>query len=232
MGKAYAGGPGLASHALAEAAHDLFGGRIKHRRGAASDAQAMARSAVRGLVKPPMLAAFSMKTVLAPVDFSPATQVVVREATALARALGARLVLFHAVAPAFVRTSQAADRSIESSYLLQAEKQVMAELAKWQYRLRDQGVTAHTVHRIGPAGLQILEQAERLEADYIVMGSHGHGALYDLLVGSTTMRVLKAAKCGVVVIPVGVASAERTRSPRRGRASNASGEALAAGTHR
>lgn len=163
-----------------------------------------------------------MKTVLAPIDFSPISKHVVREATALAEALGARLVLLHAVAPDVVRTSQAAAREIEGSYLLRAEKHVRDELTKWQLRLRDDGVTAHTVHRIGAAGPQILEQAERLEADYVVMGSHGHGAFYDLLVGSTTMRVLKGAKCRVVIVPAG-GKAARPRQPARRRALDAPG---------
>jgi nucleotide-binding universal stress UspA family protein len=51
-----------------------------------------------------------------------------------------------------------------------------------------------------PIGL-IVEQAKKLEADYIVMGSHGHSAFYDLLVGSTTHGVLKRAKCPVVIVP-------------------------------
>jgi nucleotide-binding universal stress UspA family protein len=34
-----------------------------------------------------------------------------------------------------------------------------------------------------------------------VMGSHGHTAFYDLLVGSTTHAVLKRAKCPVVIVP-------------------------------
>jgi nucleotide-binding universal stress UspA family protein len=33
------------------------------------------------------------------------------------------------------------------------------------------------------------------------MGSHGHGAFYDLLVGSTTQGVLKRATCPVVIVP-------------------------------
>jgi nucleotide-binding universal stress UspA family protein len=33
------------------------------------------------------------------------------------------------------------------------------------------------------------------------MGSHGHTALYDLLVGSTTHQVLRKAKCPVVIVP-------------------------------
>ncbi len=156
-----------------------------------------------------------MKTVLAPIDFSPITTLVVQEAIALARAIGARLVLFHAVAPSFVRSAEAASPDFESNYVLEAEKYVLAELTTWQQQLRDDGVTAHAVHRIGAAGSQILEQAERLEADYVVMGSHGHGAFYDLLVGSTTMRVLKAAKCGVVIVPAATKSAGNGRAARR-----------------
>ena len=47
----------------------------------------------------------------------------------------------------------------------------------------------------------ILEEAERLEAEVIIMGSHGHGALYDLIVGSVTEGVLRKAKCPVLVLP-------------------------------
>ena len=49
---------------------------------------------------------------------------------------------------------------------------------------------------------RIAEEAKALKADYIVIGSHGHGAFYDLLVGSTTSGVLKKASCAVVVVPV------------------------------
>lgn len=165
-----------------------------------------------------------MKTVLAPIDFSPITELVVDEAVVLAEALGARLVLFNAVAPAAVRKAEATDRSMESQYVLGAEKFVLGELLKWQRRLRDEGVTAHTVHRIGAAGPQILEQAERLDADYIVMGSHGHGALYDLLAGSTTARVLKKAKCSVAIVPPGATTSEPRQSGRRRRISDVHGQ--------
>ncbi|MBI4621943.1 MAG: universal stress protein [Verrucomicrobia bacterium] len=44
-------------------------------------------------------------------------------------------------------------------------------------------------------------QAEKNAADFIVMGSHGHTALYDLVVGSTTHGVLRRATCPVVIVP-------------------------------
>jgi nucleotide-binding universal stress UspA family protein len=58
----------------------------------------------------------------------------------------------------------------------------------------------------------ILDQAARVSADYVVMGSHGHTALYDLLVGSTTHGVLLRAPCPVVITP-GPKAAKAARVP-------------------
>ena len=63
------------------------------------------------------------------------------------------------------------------------------------------GVTATAMHVQGPIVEKILDQAADRNAAMIVMGSHGHGALYELLVGSITNGVLKGAKCPVVVVP-------------------------------
>ena len=48
---------------------------------------------------------------------------------------------------------------------------------------------------------EILECAKAVKADAIVMGRHGHGAMYNLLVGSVTEGVLKRATCPVVLVP-------------------------------
>jgi nucleotide-binding universal stress UspA family protein len=66
-----------------------------------------------------------------------------------------------------------------------------------------------TVQVVGSPVQHITSEAERTEADYIVMGSHGHTALYELLVGSTTHGVLKRAHCPVVIVPAGKASVLR-----------------------
>ena len=48
----------------------------------------------------------------------------------------------------------------------------------------------------------ILAKAAATKAAYIVLGSHGHGAVYDLIVGSTTHGVLRRARCPVLVVPI------------------------------
>jgi len=61
---------------------------------------------------------------------------------------------------------------------------------------------AVTVHeREGTVVEQILETARELGADLIVMGSHGHGSVYNLLVGSVTEGVIKAAERPVLLVP-------------------------------
>jgi len=142
-----------------------------------------------------------MKTVLAPIDFSDSSRRVIDEAIDLARAIGGRLVLLHIVSPSSAFPSEFDSTGARAAYLAQAEKHARDELAALQRRLRDEGVTAHVVPLTAQPGPGILEQAERLEADYVVMGSHGHGAFYELIVGGTASRVLKLAKCPVVIVP-------------------------------
>lgn len=152
-----------------------------------------------------------MKTVLAPIDFSPISDRVIVRAIALARAIDARLVLLNVVAPLPLAGEHLARSPLTAEELLAAaEKKAATKLAQLQRTLRDEGVTAHAVHVSGEAVVCILEQAERLAADYIVIGSHGHSAIYDLLVGSTANGVLKGAPCPVVIVPVGA-----TEAPRR-----------------
>lgn len=142
-----------------------------------------------------------MKTVLAPIDFSPLSDRVVASAISLARATGARLVLLHVVVPIPIIGKNLALTITGSEMLAAAEKSAAKHLAKLQRSLRGKGVTAHVVHVAGDARECIIEQAERLMADYIVMGSHGHSAFYDLIVGSTASGVLKRAACPVIIVP-------------------------------
>jgi nucleotide-binding universal stress UspA family protein len=81
------------------------------------------------------------------------------------------------------------------------EKAAATRLASLQEKLRADGVTSECVQVVGAPVHHIAAEAERVDADYIVMGSHGHTALYELLVGSTTHGILKRAACPVVIVP-------------------------------
>ena len=154
-----------------------------------------------------------MKTVLAPIDYSPVSERVIEGAIELARVMDARLVLLHVAAPLPIIGKNLALTITGAELAAAAEKASAKKLTALQRALRDEGVTAHAVHATGNPCERIIEQAERLGADCIVIGSHGHTAFYDLLVGSTTSGVLKGAPCPVVILPRQLTEVSRPRQP-------------------
>jgi len=142
-----------------------------------------------------------MKTILAPVDFSGATEGVVAQAIALARATEGRVVLVTIIQPPVITSEYAPMMENLAEITAAGEKAAAKHLARLQEELQRDSIPAETVQLSGAPVANIVEQAEKLGADYIVMGSHGHTAFYDLLVGSTTHGVLMRATCPVVVIP-------------------------------
>ena len=142
-----------------------------------------------------------MKTILAPVDFSSATDAVIAEATSLAKAVDGKVVLLTVIQPPAAVADYAPLLQDIAEITAAGEKAAATRLASLQEKLRAEGVASECVQVVGAPVPHIAAEAERVDADYIVMGSHGHTALYELLVGSTTHGILKRAACPVVIVP-------------------------------
>lgn len=67
--------------------------------------------------------------------------------------------------------------------------------------LLDAAGLKYTVHnKVGHAAEEIARLADELKCDQIVMGTHGRGALAELLVGSTTLRVVHRSRVPVLLV--------------------------------
>lgn len=142
-----------------------------------------------------------MKTILAPIDFSDSAKRVIAEAVILARAMDASLVLFHVIPPLPANASEFGFADAIAKIAAAAVDDAVERLSNIQRQLAERHVTAATFHVTGIPGAAIVAHAEEFHASYIVIGSHGHGAFYELIVGSTASRVIKEATCPVVVVP-------------------------------
>ncbi len=69
-----------------------------------------------------------------------------------------------------------------------------------ELRLTKAGVKFSTQFALGTAGDVIAEHAKEAKCDEIVMGVRGLGAILNLLLGSTTTRVLALATVPVILI--------------------------------
>jgi len=62
------------------------------------------------------------------------------------------------------------------------------------------GVAATFVHRVGPAGSTIARFAEQHEVDLIILGTHGHGAVAGLVMGSVATKVVSLCRTPVLLV--------------------------------
>ena len=73
-------------------------------------------------------------------------------------------------------------------------------LGEAQARLNAAAVRLVVHTEVGHVAEVIARLADELDCDHIVMGTHGRGALADLLAGSTTIRVVHLARMPVVLV--------------------------------
>ncbi|SDR75737.1 universal stress protein [Opitutus sp. GAS368] len=146
-----------------------------------------------------------MKAILVPVDFSAATTRVCDAACALAKITKARLVLLHVIEPppVLLGDAYAFDAGALAAAVTAGEKYATRRLRALGRRCSGGQQAVQTVQITGRTVATILAKAASTKAAYIVLGSHGHGLAYDLLVGSTAQGVLRKARCSVLVVPMG-----------------------------
>jgi len=110
---------------------------------------------------------------------------------------GSELLVFTAVAPLPRRVEKMADPElVQRNYLTEAEE-ILSPVRK---RLATIGMPVRCDWAVGPPAEAIVETAEKAQPYLIVMGSHGLGALSNLVMGSVATRVL--ASCTVPVLLV------------------------------
>ncbi len=151
-----------------------------------------------------------MKRILVAIDLSDVTAYMLDVASELASEFDARLYLVHVakVPHTYVAHGGGAQFGFDPAYSVLSRDEIAhqlrdehRELQEYGARLEDEGVQVAALLLPGDPVGKIVEEAEKLDVDLIVMGSHGHGAIYELLVGSVTEGVLRKARRPVLVVP-------------------------------
>jgi nucleotide-binding universal stress UspA family protein len=142
--------------------------------------------------------------IVAAVDFSEITDRVIEVTRELAAARGHEVLLLHVAAPDpdFVGWEAGPETVREQrAGTLRGEHGQLQERAA---ALREGGIEVRAALVEGVTVDTIVEEAERHDARWIVVGSHGKGALKRALLGSVSEGVARHAPCPVVVVPHGL----------------------------
>jgi nucleotide-binding universal stress UspA family protein len=133
----------------------------------------------------------STAKILFPTDFSPANEVCLREAGALAKERGASLLLLHVAQPPMTYGPGVAIPAADATSWAASLEQVLPPQAD-----------VHCERRvvIGEPATEIVSLAQREKVDMIVMGTHGRTGMGRLLMGSVAEAVVRRAPCPVLTI--------------------------------
>lgn len=139
-----------------------------------------------------------MKTIIAALDGSDPALHAATKAAEMARALGARLVLASVVTPVFIPMEAGAIDigAIEDAMAKDAD----AQLAKAAATLQSPGLKIDRKVLRGTTVECLIELAQKEQADLVVVGSHGRGAVQRALLGSVSSRLVHQCPRPVLVV--------------------------------
>lgn len=95
------------------------------------------------------------------------------------------------------RARAAVGKEIVNQYYKEEAEKVLAPVTKFLLR---HGIDAKSATKVGHAGECIAAFAEAGKFDLLIMGSHGHGTLVNLVMGSVATEVLAHCKVPVLLV--------------------------------
>ena len=137
--------------------------------------------------------------ILVAVDGSPYTKRMLAYLAAHDEWLGEHheYTVVHSVMAVPPRAASAVDKNVLAAYYEAEAEKVLKPIRQF---FTKQKLSAHFVAKIGHAADNIASVAAKGKFDLLVMGSHGHGSLSKLVMGSVTTKVM--AHCTTPVLLV------------------------------
>ena len=171
-----------------------------------------------------------IKTILAPIDFSGSSARALDYAQMVAKRFGAAIHLVHVCeVPSMATASMDASAVAYSDFSQRLGDEAERQLAGIAAGV--QGIKTSTEILFGNPARCIVTAATTNEADLIVMGTHGHGPIAHVVMGSVAERVVRTAPCPVLTVHEGAVReprAEWHHKPRVGVPEMVAAVALAA----
>jgi nucleotide-binding universal stress UspA family protein len=135
------------------------------------------------------------RTVVAAMDFSPSSILAAKSALALMKGSGTLYLVFVEPPAALVPTGFPAPK-----------ERFPGDIVAWFRRVGEElgahpGINVEPVVLTGRPASAVVQFAERVGADLIAAGTHGHGRLERFLLGSVSTGIARNAACGVLVVP-------------------------------
>lgn len=130
------------------------------------------------------------KTILVPLDGSKRAERVLSHVEQLALCYGAKIILLKIVRPPRITGYASSEVQLFQEKLEELNKDAEIYLAAVKGEFREKGIDARARVTTGPVVKEILDAAERENADLIAICSHGRGGLSRMFYGSVAAGIV------------------------------------------
>jgi nucleotide-binding universal stress UspA family protein len=138
------------------------------------------------------------KNILVPIDFSEQSEKAASAACALAKKTGATVHLLHAYQIPVESVGLAL--TVSQQYVEQFVEDSRAQLQELAAKLCPNAVMGPFLVESGDPREVIADEAKKLQAELIVMGTHGRRGISRALIGSVAEGVARTAHCSVLIV--------------------------------
>jgi universal stress protein A len=142
------------------------------------------------------LPVFKLKKIIVPVDFSPCSLKALQYAAPFAKQFGAELILVHVIEPYVPVPEMGVDAALIENQLRDEAK---AQIEKLRQSV-DSELAPTAEVRTGSPWMEVVDSAKKLDADLIIISTHGRTGLAHLFMGSIAERIVRHASCPVLVV--------------------------------
>jgi nucleotide-binding universal stress UspA family protein len=142
-----------------------------------------------------------MQTIIVTIDFTDTTQPAIAMGELMAKQFGSRLILLH-VATAFDGSIPNVAAPVHEVEMVgHQQREDIEHMQRLATQIRSRGVATEAKIVEGRTIETILDEIREMRADLLIMGSHHHGRLYDMLIGTSTGAVVRKADIPVLIVP-------------------------------
>ena len=143
-----------------------------------------------------------MNNIIAATDFSDVSEHVLKNATSYAKAFNAKLHLVHVWDPeVLVDSGYGAEPALAINVQDERLESMKGRIDQEVEKLKAEGVDCDGTVVVGRPHKAIIKYGQEIEADLVVIGSHGHTALGSLLLGSCASALVRKACFPLLVVP-------------------------------
>lgn len=141
-----------------------------------------------------------MKLLVA-IDFSEITKLILQKVEEIALKTGAKVWLIHVAQPDpdFIGYDVGPDS--ERKFMATKFRDQHIKIQEMSNEIKEKGVDITPLLVQGPTIETIIDEAKKLKVDMIVAGSHGHGTMFHILVGSISKGLLNKSSIPLLIIP-------------------------------